>query len=135
MLEGSPSDPKLVAKERLMTTNPDEVPALMDWFDTEFRTMLDTHKPERIGYRLTLEPKKDQLFSSEFPLGILNLQAFQRNLPIYDYTSRSFVPSRLGMPKDTDLEELCTVQFGDNPPYWDKNQKHAILVAWFALRE
>lgn len=135
VLDGSATTPALVAKDRLITTNPDEVPVLMDWFDTQFRELLDTHKPDRVGYRLTLEPKKDQLFSSEFPLGILNLHAFQRSLPIFDYTARSFVPSRLGEPKETDLEELCTTRFGDNPPYWDKNQKYAVLVAWFALGE
>lgn len=135
VLDGTASNPTLVAKDRLITTDPGEVPALMDWFDTRFHELLESHRPERVGYRLTLEPKKDQLFSSEFPLGILNLQAFQRGLPIFDYTPGTFVPSRLGEAKDVDLEDLCTSRFGDNPPYWDKNQKYAVLAAWFSMKE
>jgi Holliday junction resolvasome RuvABC endonuclease subunit len=133
VLEGTADSPTLVAKDRLVTVDPSDVPALMDWFDTQFRALLDQHQPDKISYRLTLDPKKDQLFSSEFPLGILNLLAHQRGLPIVDYTPRSFVGSKLGLKKGTDLIEHCDGVFGKHPPYWDKNQKYAILVAWFEL--
>ncbi len=105
----------------------------MDWFDTQFRSLLDQHKPDKIAYRLTLDPKKDQLFTSEFPLGILNLHAHQRGLPIAGYTPRAFVGSKLGLKKGADLSLHCDDVFGEHPPYWDNNQKYAILVAWFEL--
>jgi hypothetical protein len=133
VLEGTKDSPVLVAKDRLITVDPGNVPALMDWFDTQFRSILDQHSPDSIGYRLTLEPKKEQLFTSEFPLGILNLLAHQRQLPISDYTPLSFVGSRLGLAKKADLFAHCDEVLGEHPPYWDKNQKCAVLAAWFQL--
>lgn len=99
VLEGTIDSPTLVVKDRLVTVDPNNVPALMDWFDTQFRSLLDQHKPDQIAYRLTLDPKKEQLFTSEFPLGILNLHAHQRGLPIAGYTPQSFVGSKLGLKK------------------------------------
>jgi hypothetical protein len=133
LLEGTKAKPILLAKKRLITVDPENVPALMDWFDTQFRSILDKLQPDTIGYRLTLEPKKEQLFTSEFPLGILNLLAHQRSIPITPYTAQNFVGSRLGLSKQTDLFSHCDSIFGENPPYWDKNQKCALLTAWFEL--
>jgi len=133
VLEGTKIAPKLVTKDRLVTIDPDDVPALMDWFDTQFREILEQHKPERIGYRLTLEPKKEQLFTSEFPYGILNLLAHRNGLPITAYSPQAFVGSKLALAKKADLQEHCDSVFGSHPPYWDKNQKYSLLVAWFEL--
>lgn len=133
VLSGTKDAPELLAKDKLVTVDPRNVPHLMDWYDTQFRALIDQHQPDKIVYRLTLEPKKEQLYTSEFPLGILNLLAFQRRLPIVDYTPQSFKGSKLGLQKDTDIFAHCDTVFGKHPPYWDRNQKHAILVAWFEL--
>ena len=133
VLEGTKSSPVLVAKERLLTPDPKDAPALMDWFETQFNLILDQSIPDRIAYRLTLAPKKDQLFTSIFPFGILNLLAHRRNLPIASYVSGNFVASRLGLSKGTDIYAHCDSVLGNHPPYWDKNQKHSILSAWFEL--
>ncbi len=133
VLEGTKAAPILVSKERLITPDPQYVPELMDWYESQFNLILDNYSPHQIAYRLTLDPKKDQLFSSEFPLGILNLLAHKRNLPIASYVAGNFVASRLNLPKGTDIFAHCDNVFGTNPPYWDKNQKHSILVAWFVL--
>jgi len=133
LLDGTRQSPTLIEKGRLVTTDPTRVPELMDWYDSQFRQLLDRLTPDKIAYRLTLEPKKERLFTSEFPLGLLNLIARQRNLPITLYTPRSFVASKLGLPKGTDLGVACGNTFGTHPPYWDDNQKYSILVAWFEL--
>lgn len=133
VLEGTKDAPTLIDKDRLITVDPGNVPQLMDWFDTQFRALIDKHSPDRIAYRLTLEPKKEQIFTSEFPLGILNLQAHQRGLPITDFTPQTFVGTKLGLGKKADLFAHCDDVLGQHPPYWDKNQKCAILVAWFEL--
>jgi hypothetical protein len=133
VLEGTKNSPTLISKDRLITTDPDNVPELMDWYDTQFRHLINTLRPKRLSYRLTLEPKKDQLFCSEFPYGVLNLIAHQMALPISSYSSKAFTPTRLGLPKGTDLYAHCDAVFGEHPPYWDKNQKNSILVAWFEL--
>lgn len=135
VLEGSRSKPTLLVRGKLNTPSHENVPALMDWYDSQFRQLITSHKPDRLAYRLTLDPKKDQLFCSEFPLGVLNLIAHQETLPIESYTARSFTGVRLGLDKSADLQAHCDKVFGKHPPHWDTNQKHSLLVAWFELPE
>jgi len=133
VLEGTKQSPVLVAKDRLKTPDPSDVPALMDWYETQFAKLLSDHKPDRMGYRLTLNPDKSQLMHSEFPLGVLNLLAHKMSIPVCPYTAQSFTPSKLGLSRGTDLQVHCDSVFGTHPPYWDNNQKYAVLAAWFEL--
>ncbi len=133
VISGTKAAPILNDKGRLITPSESDVPALMDWYDTQLRKLIFDHEPTMISYRLTLDPKKKQLITSIFPLGVLNLIAHQESLPIVEYTAGSFVASRLGLPKGTDLYTHCENILGSHPPYWDKNQMYAILVAWFEL--
>lgn len=133
ILNGTKVAPALVEKGRLVTPAADDVPALMDWYESQFNLLLDQFAPDRIAYRLTLAPKKKQLFTSSFPLGILNFLAYRRNLPISSYVSGNYVASRLGLSKEIDLYAYCDTVLGSNPPYWDQNQKHSVLAAWFEL--
>ena len=133
VIEGSKTSPTLVAKKKLLTPDPKNAPELMDWYESQFGLILDQYSPDKIAYRLTLNPMKDQLVTSSFPLGVLNLLAHDRNLPIKSYVSGNFVASKLGLMKKTDIYKHCDQAFGINPPHWDKNQKHSILVAWFEL--
>lgn len=133
LLEGTKKSPILIKKGRLLTTDPSRVPELMDWYESNFSDLIKEAMPSIISYRLLLSPMKNQLITSEFPLGILNLIAYKENIQIASYVPQSFVPSKLGLSKQTDLCEECDKVFGLNPPYWDKNQKNAILVAWFEL--
>jgi hypothetical protein len=133
VLEGTKAAPVLVSKDRLLTPDPKNVPALMDWFDTQFTLILDQSTPNRIAYRLTLAPKKDQLVNSVFPLGILNLLVHRYALPITSYIAQNYVASRLGLAKGADIYAHCDSVLGSHPPYWDMNQKHSVLAAWFEL--
>lgn len=133
VLDGTCETPTLVEKGRLATPGHEDVPVLMDWYDSQFRQLVTSYNPDRLAYRLTLDPKKDQLFCSEFPLGVLNLIAHQKSLPIAAYTSRSFTPTRLGLKKSANIYTYCDDVFGRRPPHWDDAQKHSLLVAWFEL--
>lgn len=133
VLDGTKAAPTLIAKGRLATPSADDPPALMDWFETQFNLVLDQHRSDCIAYRLTLAPKKNQLFTSSFPLGVLNLIAHRRNIPTTAYVGGNYTASRLGLPKGVDLYIHCDTVFGIHPPYWDPNQKHSVLAAWFKL--
>jgi hypothetical protein len=133
VLEGTKRAPRLVGKDRLVTTDPSDVPELMDWYESQFIRLLNQHEPDRIACRLTLGPKKAQLFTSCFPLGILYLLAHHRNIPVASYVSGNYVASRLSLPKGTNIYAYCDQMFGSNPPYWDESQKHSVLAAWFEL--
>lgn len=133
VIEGSKSSPVLVEKERLCTVSWGNVPEFMDWFETHISQIISTHSPDKISYRLTLDPKKEQLFTLIMPLGILNLLAHKENIPTKDYTARSYTPSKLGLSRGLDLYSYCDSIFGTPRPYWDKNMKNAILAGWFEL--
>jgi hypothetical protein len=133
LLDGTKKAPILVEKDRLVTTDPANVPQLMAWYNSQFQQLLDRLTPDKIAYRVALSPMKEQLFTSEFPFGLLNLCAYQRDMPIIPYTPQSFVASKLGLPKGTDLSAACDDALGVHPPYWDTHQKYSVLVAWFEL--
>ena len=132
-LEGSKKNPTLLEKNRMITPEPNDVPALMDWYESQFTNLIKKLNPDKIAYRLTLGPNKEQLFTSIFPLGILSLQAYKEGIPIKEYVHGSFVASKLDLPNGTDLYNHCDQKFGVLRPHWDKPQKYSILVAWFEL--
>ncbi len=134
VLEGTKNTPTLLTKDRMITPSPDLVPEFMDWYETEFKSLLEKYSPDSISFRQTLELKKKQLVTSAYPIGILYLLAFQKSISVSAYTSRSFVASKLNLPKGTDIFTQCDIVFGKNPPYWDTNQKYSILTAWFDLQ-
>lgn len=133
LLSGTKEEPILIEKEKVPVISTPDIPELMNWFDSNFREIIEDTKPNRIAYRITLNPKKEQLFNLEFPFGILNLICYQKNIEINSYVSQNYTGKRLGKSRDTDLYELCDTEFGINPPHWDKNQKNSLLIAWFEL--
>ncbi|WP_026842801.1 RuvC family protein [Citrifermentans bremense] len=133
VVEGDKGAPILRDKGRQPTSAPDDVPRLLDWYETHFEHLINEHTPDAIAYKLTLEPSLEQLHTLAFPMGVLNLIAKKKNIPICEYSSRGITPSKLGLPRSTNLLEHVDSVFGDNPPYWDKAQKEAVLVAWFCL--
>lgn len=133
VVEGNKDAPNLVAKGRQTTSDPDETAELMDWYETHFEHLITEHEPDAIAYKLTLEPTLEQQHTLAFPMGVLNLLAKKKNIPAYEYSSRGITTSKLGLPKATDLMKHVDTVFGEHPPYWDKNQKEAVLVAWFCL--
>ena len=135
VLDGTKANPTLVEKGRLVTPAEDDVPVLMDWYETQLRLLITNHQPETISYRLTLDPKKKQLITSIFPFGILNLIAHREGITIAFHTAQAFTATRLGLARGIDIYAECDHQFGSHPPYWDKNQKNAVLAAWFELQQ
>ena len=133
VLDGNKAAPVLVYKERHTVLQTESIPELMDWFESTFRSILTQYTPTGISYRLSLEPKKDQISYLIYPWAILNLISYQNRIPISFFTCRALSPARLVQPKDTDLYSYCDTVFGNNPPYWDIYQKNSILVAWFNL--
>jgi hypothetical protein len=133
VINGDQENPYLLDKGRQTTCDPGDVPVLMDWYETHFQRLISAHAPDVIAYKLVLEPKLEQQHSLSFPLGILNLLAQKQGIKIEEFSQRAITPAKLSLNKTTDLMALVDTTFGKHPPYWDKFQKEAILVAWFSL--
>ena len=132
ILEGTISNPIFIEKE-IHTVASEPTPILMDWFESTFENILTRTNPDKIGYRLILNPKRAQIQYSIFPYAILNIIAFRRAIPIFEYINQNFVPSKLGQPKSVDVYEYCSQILGIHPPHWDKNQIYSALSAWITL--
>lgn len=133
VLEGSKASPSLVEKDRIVTISSAQVPALMDWFETTIENLINRINPDKIAYRQSLNLNKAQQYNISYPHGILNLLAFKKNIDIKSWVPQNFVASKLGLPKGSNLLEICDQQFGKNPPYWDSGMKNSVLSAWMAL--
>ncbi len=133
LLDGTKIKPNLILKEKLNTIALDNVPELMDWFETNFLDIIEKHKPDKVCYKITLGPKKEQLFSLIMPLGVLNLICKKKRITVVDYNKLQFTQKKLGLDKSVDLYKKCDEIFGTNPPYWDITQKDSIIVGWLEL--
>ena len=133
LLTGTKPDPILLEKERHSVLVANSTPKLLDWFETTFESILERTQPDKIAYRLSLEPKRAQMEYLIFPYALLNLIAYRQNKDVYEYISQNFTPSKFGLAKGVDVYSHCTDVFGDRPPHWDKNQKYSVLAAWLTL--
>jgi hypothetical protein len=133
VLDGTKSNPLLISKEKLSILRTNSEPQMMNWFDSTFRAVLGRSNPDSIAYRLSLEPNLAQIPYLIYPWAILCLVAHSLGIPVTCYSSKGVTPAKLGLAKHTDLYTHCDNVFGANPPYWDRNQKNSVLVAWFTL--
>mgnify|MGYP004705172073 CR=1 FL=1 len=138
VLEGTKKEPVLTTdKGKVITLDSSNIPQFLNWYKNEINGLINKTKPEKVSYYLGLGIgglKKDQILTSAFPIGVLNLVSYDFQLPVDSYTPSNLVMTKLGFPKDTDKDEVCNRIFGNNPPYWNKYLKKAILVAWFSLK-
>ena len=132
LITGVRGAPQLVDRGRRIVVSEDS-PELMDWFESTFDEIIDSTKPDKLAYRLVLNPKKKQIYNLIFPFAILNLVAHRKKIAISEYINQNFTPTKFGYPKGEDIYEICTAVFGEHPPYWDKNQKYSVIVAWLSL--
>ena len=137
VLEGTKKEPILTMdKGRIVTPDSSDMPMFLNWYKNEINGLINKTKPEKVSYYLGLGfggLKKDQIFTSAFPIGVLNLVLYDFKLPVESYLPANLVMTKLGFPKGTDKEEQCDKSFGNNSPYWNKSMKNAVLVAWFSL--
>ncbi len=132
LLSGTKSTPQLLEKDK-RSVIAESSPVLMDWFESTFEGIIEKTQPDRIAYRLSLEPKKAQIQYLTFPYAILNLIAHRRKIEIFEYVSLNFVATKFGQPKNVNVYDYCTQVFGERPPHWDKNQQYSVLAAWLTL--
>lgn len=113
------------------------MPALMNRYMLDFQSCLEEFKPEILSAKQVFE--SINLDSSTFqilPLGLLGWVANQHNKTFNCYTVQALRhPSAFQLAKGKKPIEEVDAVFGEHPPYWDKLQREAVLVAWRALIE
>ena len=132
-LEGTISSPNIIDKKKLIVKNDNDVPELMNWYETTFQNEVNRLKPDKIVCKLNLGPDKKQSITQIMPLGVFALSSWKMKIPFSLITLRQFSRSKLSLPKDKDIYIACDEQLGIHTPYWDKKQKDSIICAWMAL--
>jgi hypothetical protein len=134
VLSGTRKSPKLKIKEKVTITAASSISQLMDWYETTFKLIIDKNSPDKIGAKLSLEGKRNQIAYWYYPYGILHMICYKKGLQIEEFTVRNFTPSKFNLPKTTDLYDYIDKNIGEFPPYWDRNQKYSVLSAWMVMK-
>jgi Holliday junction resolvasome RuvABC endonuclease subunit len=132
ILDNSTNPPSIIEKSKIVYPNNLDTPELMEWFETQITLIVDKHSPIQISHKISLNISSlDQIKTSCYPQGILNLVAKRKNISINSYSSQAINATKFGLNKKDDVFKHIDTVIGTNPPYWDKATKEAVLVAWF----
>lgn len=132
VLSGSKAAPEFVDKGKVALDYPN-IGECLDGYETSFQTLVSKFSPERIGVKLTLDAKKDQIRHWYYPYALLHKMAYDQNIELHEFIPGNFVASKFGFPKGANVYEHVDKVIGTHPPHWDKNQKYAALAAMIML--
>jgi Holliday junction resolvasome RuvABC endonuclease subunit len=133
VLQKTTNAPTIIEKNKIVLPNL-ETDELMEWFETQISLIIDKHNPDIISHKISITLSSlDQIKSSCYPQGILNLIAKKKGIKINSFSSQGINATKFGEPKKTDVYKYIDPIIGMHKPYWNKAMKDAILVAWFNI--
>lgn len=131
-VEGAKATPVYLGHDRIVTPKGDDPAELAGWAETVLAGVVDRLSPGVLVYRLAPPMGRlthNQIFRVYYPLGILNLVAHRRGIPISHIAPQSIQPSAFGLPKGSDISAHITRLLGDHPPYWNADMLDAAATA------
>jgi len=133
VLEDSADPPVIIEKDKIIYPKM-ATEELMEWFETQLALIIDKHKPNVLSHKISLNiTSLDQIRTSCYPQGILNLIASKKGITINSFSSQAINATKFGQPKQVKVHNYIDTIIGEHKPYWDKATKDAVLVAWFNL--
>jgi hypothetical protein len=132
VLEGHRPSAKLVLRAYEKYDPEQPLPQMANYFRQAFQGIIDREKPSAIAYRMSLEAVKASIPYLLFSYGVLNLVAYETELPIVQTISQTFSAKALGMKLDK--FEACDKLINGIPSEkWNNDYRYAALAAWIAL--
>ncbi|GAA0593733.1 hypothetical protein [Caenispirillum bisanense] len=133
VLDGTRQSPTFVEHGVKHFGLPAEAPELMDFFRQTFEEIINTYKPEAVGYRIALSvppsvKKAEQYPYLYFSCGMLCLICHDNNIPATMFNGNSFGAAFFGGAKGNKMT-LCDGIVGQHPPKWDDSARMAALAA------
>ncbi|TYC07541.1 hypothetical protein ES677_15015 [Bizionia gelidisalsuginis] len=133
VLQKTASAPTIIEKNKIVLPNL-ETDELMEWFETQISLIVDKHNPDIISHKISITISSlDQIKTSCYPQGILNLIAKKKGIKINSFSSQAINATKFGEPNKTDVYKYIDPIIGIHKPYWNKAMKDAVLVAWFNI--
>jgi len=126
--------PLIIDTNQLICSHAADIAMLIDWHQTTLSNLLTMNMPNRVGIKLTLDAKKDQISKWYYPNSILHQLCSTHSIPCYEYIPQNFTPSKFTLPKGTDLFDYIHKNFTHTNLRKDKNQQYAVLAAWAAMQ-
>jgi len=90
---------KLLELNKINVRTAESIPELMNWFESNFLEILARFKPTKVGYKLHLNTKKDQMTYLQFPLGVLNLVCQKQGILPTPRSTNYITPQRRTIAK------------------------------------
>ncbi|OGS08347.1 MAG: hypothetical protein A2270_08085 [Elusimicrobia bacterium RIFOXYA12_FULL_51_18] len=132
-LSGTKATPCFEGRERVLFPHAMDVGDVSIWSESQLGLLLDRFSPEVIAYKLTRgAPTVKEISRVYFSIGILNLLANKRQIPISHHNS-PLSHCKMGVARGTDLREHITLRIGEHSPYWNDHAKDSAIVAFCEL--
>lgn len=129
-LEGNKNVPILVTHDVIRCPTTLKAPEFTDWAETQFGLLLDKEGPDRIVYKLSSGLQKhEQIFRIYFGLGVLNLVAKRKGIPIRHISPNSVRPKAFGLGAGGDIDQHVQLLFGALQPPWNKGVRETAALA------
>ena len=129
-LKGSKQTPILHSKEQISLPTNYSVAETVAWFENELDLILNSIKPSKVCYRLTINNVKNNYVTNVFyGQAILNLLCHKKDIIIMHTSPTSITPSKFNQPKGTNLSDYIENLLGNQPAPWNKGIKDTALIA------
>jgi hypothetical protein len=128
-LSGTKDEPELVFKHKL-SIPVYSTPETVEWFETEFKLIINREKPNLATYRLTMtNVNHNYIGKVYYAQAILNLICAKDNIVVEHTSPTSVVASKFGLPKNADLQAYIDSQLNSPGNPWDVKMKDTALMA------
>jgi hypothetical protein len=113
----------------------DSLPIRMAWFKAQMSLALETHRPERVAFRMHMgrAMTQEQIGVFHYPWGVLLLACEPFGVTVVELTGAALTAKRFGLPKGEKPMESIDGMLGSLPVDWDDAQRYAACVAWACL--
>jgi hypothetical protein len=133
VLEGEKDNPVLVDKQKISINSISDISELMDWYETSFCNLLGKYKPLRIGLKIGLNAKKNEIAYWYYPYGLIHNLAFKKVIGVTEFVPANFTSSKFGLDKSICIYDYIDEVIGVHNPHWDRSQKYSVLSAWMVM--
>ncbi|HET6226101.1 MAG TPA: hypothetical protein VFF27_07460 [Bacteroidia bacterium] len=133
-LSGTKTQPIFHSKDKIILPANHTVPQTVGWFENQLEILLNSIQPDSVSYKLTINNVTNNMVQNcYYGQSILNLICHKKVINLTHTSPSAIVPSKFGLPKNSDLHAYIDQLIGTHPPYWDAKMRDTALIALILL--
>lgn len=133
-LTGTKAQPVLHSKDKINLPANHTAPQTVAWFENQLDLLLNNIQPDVVSYKLTINNVTNNMVQNcYYGQAILNLLCHKKIIQITHTSPSAIVPSKFGLPKNSDLYAYIDQQIGTHPPHWDVRMRDTTLISLIHL--